>query len=116
MNMPLNSGNGPVTEKFNEHINVPAANNKISGGSYYSFDYNGVHFVVANTNDNKNSDGKALGDEQLAWIKEDIKRARANGAKWVILSYHKPLFSKSYHSLQDEDVQKVTGRVYGIDR
>lgn len=103
----LNSGNGPVTEKFNEHINVPAANNKISGGSYYSFDYNGVHFVVANTNDNKNSDGKALGDEQLAWIKEDIKRARANGAKWVILSYHKPLFSKSYHSLQDEDVQKV---------
>lgn len=102
----LNSG-GPVTEKFNEHINVPVTNNQISGGSYYSFDYNGVHFVVVNTNDNKNPDGKAIGDEQLAWIKEDIKKARENGAKWVILTYHKPIFSKSYHSLQDEDVQKV---------
>lgn len=100
-----------VAEKFNEHINVPVTNEKISGGSYYSFDYNGVHFVVANTNDNKesmdNPDGKAIGKEQLAWIKEDIIKARQNGAKWVILTYHKPLFSKSYHSLQDEDIQKV---------
>ncbi|MBU5594386.1 metallophosphoesterase family protein [Amphibacillus sp. MSJ-3] len=100
-----------VEEKFNEHINVPVTNDNTSGGSYYSFDYNGVHFVVANTNDNKvsedNPEGKAMGDEQLAWIEEDIKQARENGAKWIILSYHKPLFSKSYHSLQDEDVQKV---------
>lgn len=100
-----------VEEKFNEHMNVPVTNDNTSGGSYYSFDYNGVHFVVANTNDNKVSDdnpeGKAMGDEQLAWIEEDIKQARDNGAKWIVLSYHKPLFSKSYHSLQDEDVQKV---------
>src|SRR5690625_702974 len=100
-----------VEEKFNEHMNVPVTNDNTSGGSYYSFDYNGVHFVVANTNDNKvsedNPEGKAMGDEQLAWIEEDIKQARDNGAKWIVLSYHKPLFSKSYHSLQDEDVQKV---------
>src|SRR5699024_2284039 len=106
----LNYGD-PVTEKFNEHINVPVTNDKVAGGSYYSFDYNGVHFVVANTNDNKesedNPEGKALGEEQLAWIEEDIKQAREKGAKCVILSYHKPLFSKSYHSLQDDDVQKV---------
>src|SRR5699024_1967673 len=105
-------GDSPlVTEKFNEHINVPITNDNSSGGSYYSYDYNGVHFVVANTNDNKesedNPDQKALGKEQLAWIEEDIKQARENGAKWVILSYHKPLYSKSYHSLLDEDVQKV---------
>ena len=107
----LNYGDPQLTEKFNEHINIPVSNDKIDGGSYYSFDYNGVHFVVANTNDNKesedNPEGKALGEEQLAWIEEDIKNARENGAEWVILSYHKPLFSKSYHSLQDEDVQKV---------
>ena len=100
-----------VEEKFNEHMNVPVTNQNTSGGSYYSFDYNGVHFVVANTNDNKVSDdnpeGKAMGEEQLAWIEEDIKQARENGAKWIVMSYHKPLFSKSYHSLQDEDVQKV---------
>ncbi|WP_084172063.1 purple acid phosphatase family protein [Atopococcus tabaci] len=107
----LKYGDDPLTEKFNEHLNVPVTNEKVSGGSYYSFDYNGVHFVVANTNDNKesedNPEGKALGEEQLAWIRKDIQQARDNGAQWVVLTYHKPLFSKSYHSLEDEDVQKV---------
>ena len=107
----LNYGDEPMTEKFNDHVNVPAANDKIDGGSYYSFDYNGVHFVTLNTNDNKESDdnpeGKAIGEEQMQWITEDVEEARANGAEWIVLNYHKPLYSKSYHSLQDEDVQKV---------
>ena len=107
----LEYGDDPLTEKFNEHVNVPAANNEIDGGSYYSFDYNGVHFVTLNTNDNKesedNPEGKAIGEEQMEWIREDVEKARANGAEWIVLNYHKPLYSKSYHSLQDEDVQKV---------
>lgn len=92
--------------KFNEHFNVANAG-KIDGGSYYSFDYNNAHFIVLNTNDYKNKAKKALGEEQLKWLREDAKKARENGAKWIILAYHKPLFSKSYHSLQDEDVQNV---------
>ena len=107
----LNYGDEPLTEKFNDHVNVPAANDKIDGGSYYSFDYNGVHFVTLNTNDNKesedNPEGKAIGEEQMQWIQEDVEAARENGAEWIVLNYHKPLYSKSYHSLQDEDVQKV---------
>ncbi|AKG73031.1 purple acid phosphatase family protein [Salinicoccus halodurans] len=107
----LNYGDEPLTEKFNEHVNVPVTNEAVSGGSYYSFDYNGVHFVTLNTNDNKesedNPDGKAIGEEQMKWISEDVKKARENGAEWIVLNYHKPLYSKSYHSLQDEDVQKV---------
>ena len=107
----LEYGDDPLIEKFNEHVNVPAANNEIDGGSYYSFDYNGVHFVTLNTNDNKesedNPEGKAIGEEQMEWIREDVEKARANGAEWIVLNYHKPLYSKSYHSLQDEDVQKV---------
>lgn len=94
-------------EAFNNHFNVPAEQGKIDGGSYYSYDYNGVHFVVANTNDYKNADKKALGKEQLDWIKKDVEQARKKGAKWVVLQYHKPLFSKSYHSLLDADVQNV---------
>lgn len=107
----LNYGDEPLTEKFNDHVNVPAANDEIDGGSYYSFDYNGVHFVTLNTNDNKesedNPEGKAIGEEQMQWIREDVEAARDNGAEWIVLNYHKPLYSKSYHSLQDEDVQKV---------
>lgn len=92
--------------KFNEHFNVDKAG-PVDGGSYYSFDYNNAHFIVLNTNDYKNPEQKSLGKEQLAWLREDVKKARKNGAQWVILSYHKPLFSKSYHSLEDEDVQNV---------
>lgn len=107
----LNHDDDPLTEKFNEHVNAPVTNEAVSGGSYYSFDYNGVHFVTLNTNDNKKSDDnpeeKAIGEEQMKWIEEDVKQARENGAEWIVLNYHKPLYSKSYHSLQDEDVQKV---------
>ncbi|EJF91122.1 purple acid phosphatase family protein [Bartonella tamiae] len=92
--------------KFNDHFNVDSAG-EIDGGSYYSYDYNNAHFIILNTNDYKNDDRKALGQAQLKWLEDDVKQARKNGAKWIILSYHKPLFSKSYHSLQDEDVQNV---------
>lgn len=99
------------TKKFNEHVNVPAENDAIDGGSYYSFGYNNAHFVVINTNDNKesddNPDGQAIGEEQLEWIEQDIQEARENGAEWIILNYHKPIYSRSYHSLQDDDVQLV---------
>jgi len=105
----LHEDSRPVPTKFNEHVNVPAANNAIDGGSYYSYDYNNVHFVVANTNDANNPEDaeKAIGEEQMSWIEQDIKKARENGAEWIVLSYHKPLFSRSYHSLEDEDVQAV---------
>lgn len=67
--------------------------------------------VVANTNDNKksqdNPEEKAIGKEQMEWIKKDIKEARKNGSKWVILSLHKPMYSKSYHALSDKDVAKI---------
>lgn len=107
----LDWNDDPVTEKFNEHLNVPVTNDAVDGGSYYSFDYNGVHFVTLNTNDNKESEDNpnagAIGEEQMQWIREDIEQARADGAEWVVLNYHKPLYSKSYHSLQDEDVQEI---------
>lgn len=94
---------------FNEHTNVPVTNDAIDGGSYYSFDHSGAHFVVLNTNDNKesedNPEGGAIGKKQMEWAKKDIEKARAAGANWIVLMYHKPVYSASYHALQDEDVQ-----------
>ncbi|VEG63391.1 MULTISPECIES: purple acid phosphatase family protein [Staphylococcus] len=108
---PFNEDDKKLLDRFNRHVNVPKANNAVNGGSYYSFDYNNAHMVVANTNDNKkskdNPDEKAIGKEQMKWIKEDIKKARKNGSKWIILNLHKPMYSKSYHALTDEDIKKV---------
>lgn len=108
---PFNEDDKKLLDRFNRHVNVPKANNAVNGGSYYSFDYNNAHMVVANTNDNKkskdNPDEKAIGKEQMKWIKQDIKKARKNGSKWIILNLHKPMYSKSYHALTDEDIKKV---------
>lgn len=91
--------------KFNNHFNIDSVG-KIDGGSYYSFTHNNAHFVVLNTNDYK-TDGKAIGKEQMDWLKADVQKAREKGVDWVILTYHRPLFSKGYHSLQDPEVQSV---------
>lgn len=99
---------GHTYEEFNEHFNVPNVRTEENTGNYYSFDYNGVHFVVADTDEQEfNDEGAMFTEEQMTWLREDIQAARDNGAKWVILGYHRPLFSMSYHSLQDEEIQPV---------
>ncbi|MDK7102995.1 metallophosphoesterase, partial [Streptococcus mitis] len=52
-----------------------------------------------------NPEQGAIGKEQMEWAKQDIQAARDNGANWIILAYHKHIYSASYHALQDEDVQ-----------
>lgn len=102
----------PFIEKYNEHVNVPVTNDAIDGGSYYSHNYNGVHFAFLNTNDNKESEDNpeqgALGREQLDWLREDLEKASQDeNVNWIAVVAHKPLFSRSYHSLQDTDVQII---------
>ena len=53
---------------------------------YYSFDYSNAHIAVLDTNENAE---QCVSEEQLAWLKEDVKNARENGAEWMILSVNK---------------------------
>ena len=107
----LDEDDDKLLGSFNDHFNVPKANNAMNGGSYYSFDYNGAHMVVANTNDNKkgkdNPEGKALGKDQMEWIKKDIKQARENGANWIIFNLHKPMYAHSFYFMFDDEIKKV---------
>lgn len=56
------------------------------GPEWYSFDYRGVHFMCLNSEDPEDH----MGDEQLAWIKQDLED-HAN-ARWTLLFFHKPLW------------------------
>ena len=49
--------------------------------------------------------GPVQAAERLAGSRPDIAAAREAGAKWIVLTYHKPVYSASYHALQDTDVQ-----------
>lgn len=67
-----------------------------------------------NAKDNDNPDGGSVSATQLAWLDADLAAARANDANWLIVAYHKPLFSSSYHSLQDKDVQALREELMAV--
>ena len=56
------------------------------GKEWYSFDYKGVHFVALNSED----PNAHLGEEQLAWLEQDLKDHA--DARWTLLFFHKPLW------------------------
>jgi hypothetical protein len=64
-----------------------AAFKEIFGPTYYTFDHKGVHFI---TLDNVSDPGASLGEEQLAWLKNDLAK-QSKDARIVVLT-HRPLF------------------------
>jgi 3',5'-cyclic AMP phosphodiesterase CpdA len=57
------------------------------GPTNYSFDHKGVHFVVV---DNVSDPAARIGDEQLAWLKDDL--AKQNLYTPIVVFTHRPLF------------------------
>ena len=57
------------------------------GPTHYTFDHNGVHFIVV---DNVSDPTAAIGDEQLQWLKSDLDR-QPRSARIVVFT-HRPLF------------------------
>ena len=57
------------------------------GDPNYTFEHKGVHFIVL---DNVSDAGSKLGDEQLAWLADDLKR-QPKEARIVVFA-HRPLF------------------------
>lgn len=66
-------------------------------GTYYSYDYNGVHFTVLNTNDMDKKEG--LSKQQLDWMKSDIRNSDAD---WKIVVLHKALYANGIYYKDDE--------------
>ena len=48
------------------------------GKTHYTFDHKGVHFIVL---DNVSDPGAKIGDEQLAWLKDDLAKQKKD-APW----------------------------------
>ena len=57
------------------------------GAPNYTFEHKGVHFIVL---DNVSDPGAKLGDAQLAWLADDLKK-QAKDARIVVFA-HRPLF------------------------
>ena len=57
------------------------------GRSYYSFDHNGIHFIAL---DNASDADSNLGEVQLQWLGNDLKKHNKDEA--LIVLTHRPLF------------------------
>lgn len=64
-----------------------AAFREFFGDPYYTFDHKGVHFIVL---DNVSDPGAKIGDEQLAWLQQDL--ARLDRRAPIVVLTHRPLF------------------------
>jgi 3',5'-cyclic AMP phosphodiesterase CpdA len=64
-----------------------AAFQEFFGPTHYSFDHQGVHFIVL---DNVSDPAARIGDEQLAWFASDLARQPKEGR--LVVFTHRPLF------------------------
>jgi 3',5'-cyclic AMP phosphodiesterase CpdA len=77
----------PTVSEYFRRFGGPSANK-----GYYSFDHDGVHFIaLINVLNFKAGGLGALGDEQLAWVREDL-RARSASTPIVVFA-HMPLWT-----------------------
>ena len=112
---------------FSSRFNFPTpAGADTKSGVYYSFNYNGVHFIGLNTNDTtnpKSANATGLSDEQLNWLKSDLEANK--DVKWKVVMMHKGIYDGgdgANNTLDtDFDVQIIRRQVaplfsqYGVD-
>ena len=64
-----------------------AAFKEFFGDTHYAFDHKGIHFIVL---DNVSDPHAAVGDAQLAWLKQDL--AKFSKTHPIVVFTHRPLF------------------------
>lgn len=102
LNLPFmpTSGNhedaDAVLQNYFDLPNVPEQD--LDSGTFYSYDYNNVHFTVLNTNAMTD---KKLNDDQIEWLKKDIKNADTD---WHIVVLHKALYANGIYYKDKETV------------
>ena len=68
-------------------LDAGAAYREFFGDTHYTFDHGGVHFIAL---DNVSDPGASLGEDQLAWLADDLK-VQPPDARIVVFA-HRPLF------------------------
>lgn len=97
--MPTSGNHEDADSVLQNYFNLPnVPEQDTDSGTYYSYDYNNVHFTVLNTNDMTD---KKLNDAQIEWLKSDIKNSDAD---WHIVVLHKALYADGIYYKDKETV------------
>ncbi|MCL1632092.1 metallophosphoesterase family protein [Sporolactobacillus sp. CPB3-1] len=102
--VPAAGNHESENDAFIDHFNLKPAtiNQDTTTGAYYSFNYSNTHFVVLNTNEDSEQ-YRDFTPDQVKWMAADIKKAKANGAKWTVVLMHKGPYTTSNHAT-DSDI------------
>ncbi|MFE9275885.1 S-layer homology domain-containing protein [Paenibacillus glucanolyticus] len=93
---------------FIEHFNLQQPEHSATEtGAYYSYDYSNAHFVVLNSNEGS-AEYDNFSVEQVEWLKQDVQKAKKDGAQWVIVNIHKGPYTTSNHAT-DSDIMGANG-------
>jgi hypothetical protein len=68
-------------------LDYGAAYKEFFGATQYTFDHNGVHFIVI---DNVSDPGASIGEAGLAWLAADLRQLKADAP--IVVFTHRPLF------------------------
>lgn len=91
------------------HVDAPQDNNR--RGDYYSFDYGPMHFIVLCSNDVFEDNKGVLRDKQIAWLRQDMEKARADSdIKWVVVMMHEGPIVPSYTKPTSNYHQSTLGK------
>ncbi|MFS3127801.1 DUF2341 domain-containing protein [Nocardioides sp. Bht2] len=116
---PVSGNHDLHKNRFIDHFTLEQPNDQdASTGAYYSYDYNGAHFMMLNTNEGEDRDATdmsdtdftAISDAQLAWLRADALAARERGADWLILTTHKGPYTAGAHPT-DADIISMRERL-----
>lgn len=85
-------GNHDVATKngaaFYRYFRLPTANSGTE--AYYSFDHGRVHFIGLDSELTSRT-------AQAAWLRQDVAKARARGARWIFVQLHRPAYTSGPH-------------------
>lgn len=87
---------------YNSRFNHPVSeNNYQDSGSYYSFTYQGIHFISLNTNDSisDSMNARGLSNAQVNWLENDLKN---NNSTFTIVMMHKGIYDAGGHCSNKE--------------
>jgi predicted phosphodiesterase len=92
---------------FTEHFPMPG------NGRWFSADHYGVHFILLDVLAPMDEDS-----EQIKWLEAQLKAARPNGAKFVVVSMHFPIYTTGGHSGEKWKARSMLERMFiehGVD-
>ncbi|PRP87670.1 putative purple acid phosphatase 20-like [Planoprotostelium fungivorum] len=75
---------------YRYRFSMPGVESGSNSNNYYSWNYGPVHFIALNSESTE--DLPAVGNDQIKWLRADLKSVNRQERPWVVVYLHRPLY------------------------